>query len=272
MTEIALPDTLRTVGANAFFRCVSLKKTSPTPGTFALPDGMRSIGRAAFYGCREIRRLALPASLASLGDQAFALCLELEAVDIPAGVGSVPEAAFFGCEKLVRVRFAGNIASVGLDAFKGCTKLFDSDGFFDANGVVLSYDGPADVRIPASAYVITPGAFAGRDDIASVFAPSVPPDEFESRLRELALLSFCRDPEAFEATRADYERGARLDAARLLKMVIECGDVDVAAFLADEGLIADDDVMPALEMAQAARETEIVAILLNCSHSKSNRP
>ena len=64
ITSVTLPDSLKSIGENAFDYCTKL--TSVT-----LPEGLVSIGNEAFYNCEHLTSVTLPDSLLAIGDNPF---------------------------------------------------------------------------------------------------------------------------------------------------------------------------------------------------------
>jgi hypothetical protein len=93
LVSLALPLTLQSVGAYAFYRSSSLK-------TLVLPDSLREIGDSAFVEC-GLEELELPLRIQSLADGAFAGCPALKKVSIPESLSSIGIYAFALCPSLV---------------------------------------------------------------------------------------------------------------------------------------------------------------------------
>ena len=64
VSAIFLPDTVKTIGNDAFHDCTSLTGVN-------IPEGVTSIGEGAFEGCSNLKFLHLPASLTAIGSDAF---------------------------------------------------------------------------------------------------------------------------------------------------------------------------------------------------------
>ena len=64
LERVSLPDSLTSIGAEAFARCTNLRDAK-------LGCALESIGEGAFRGCRHLERLDLPKSLTRIGDSAF---------------------------------------------------------------------------------------------------------------------------------------------------------------------------------------------------------
>lgn len=64
LERVSLPNSLTSIGAEAFARCTNLRDAK-------LGCALESIGEGAFRGCRHLERLDLPKSLTSIGNSAF---------------------------------------------------------------------------------------------------------------------------------------------------------------------------------------------------------
>ncbi len=85
-----LPDSVRTVGKSAFYKCVSL-------ATLTLGNSLERIGDFAFYNDSGIGSLILPGTLKQVGKYAFKGLNSLTALIIPKEVATVAGNAFYGC-------------------------------------------------------------------------------------------------------------------------------------------------------------------------------
>lgn len=75
LTEITLPQSLKTIGGDSFYNCTSLTGIE-------IPDGVTTIERYAFENCELLTEVKLPASLNAIEYQLFCGCKNLETITI----------------------------------------------------------------------------------------------------------------------------------------------------------------------------------------------
>lgn len=120
--QIALPDTMTTVEAEAFINCANLKKVTMT-------NSMTEIGDGAFSGCTKLERMDMSPYLKTVGIKAFYNCNTMSECSIPDNMKQIGESAFEGCTSLKKLTFiegdkAGYVgATIGKRAFFGCSML-----------------------------------------------------------------------------------------------------------------------------------------------------
>ncbi len=156
-TAVAIPDTAKSIAANAF----AGKKIS----SIIIPSSIESIGEGAFKNCTSLSSVTIPGSVTSMGTGVFAGCSGLSSVSLQASVYGIPDDTFNGCGSLSSVGTSSNISTIGARAFKGCSSLatmsvpsgvtnIGSEAF--ANCTALS-----GISIPASTTSISTDAFNG---------------------------------------------------------------------------------------------------------------
>lgn len=87
LTSITLPDSILTIGRDAFGKCCELR-------LIHLPKSLQRIERGAFWECHNLERVSFPASLTTLGPVMFWHCERLTRIDCAAPVPPQAENLF----------------------------------------------------------------------------------------------------------------------------------------------------------------------------------
>lgn len=148
LSSIRLPESVKTIGQEAFFNCENLMTVNMTGveeigdrafyGCDSLMvtgdiDNLHILGSQAFYSCRNLRSMELPDELESMGEGCFENCTGLTSVKINGNLQSVSRYCFYGCRRLAEVTFSeatarsGALRMIGVKAFAQCTSLENID-------------------------------------------------------------------------------------------------------------------------------------------------
>ena len=150
---VELPDTLETIGWNAFDSCRQLTDVE-------LPSGVKSIGKEAFKGCENLNSIKLNEGLEEIGENAFDGCKNLHSITLPKSVKKIEDAALRN-SALTEIRVADG-----------------NDFYYDVDGVLFSKPDLALVQyptgqgghytVPENVTKINDSAFACAENLESV--------------------------------------------------------------------------------------------------------
>ena len=135
--NLALPHNLELIGGSAFYRCSSLT------GSLVIPDKVEIIPSAAFYGCGFTGTLTLPKGLVEIGSEAFWGTKFKGELNIPSSVATIGSNAFTNTLFNGTLVLPSELISLGSSVFSGCWRL---------SGVV---------EIPENIVAIPSGLFSG---------------------------------------------------------------------------------------------------------------
>ncbi len=111
LLSVQLPQSLQTIGANAFQNCQYLENVH-------IPDGVTTISPGAFGNCYRLANIQLPNSVTTIGEYAFYECTTLESIHIPAGVTALGAYAFERCYALAQVTGGEGLQTIGYMPFE----------------------------------------------------------------------------------------------------------------------------------------------------------
>ena len=106
---------------------------------YTIPDSVTSIGYEAFFDCDSLTSVTIPDSVTSIGDYAFASCYSLTSITIPDSVTSIGDYAFSNCDSLKKVYcyatippslssdvFFNNASGQRIYVYEECVELYKS--------------------------------------------------------------------------------------------------------------------------------------------------
>ena len=96
---VNIPKSVKSIGANAFYKCSNLEKV-----IFASDSSLTSIGQAAFYES-GVNEITIPDKVTEIWDYAFFNCENLTEINLPASL-TVLGIGVFGYNNLTNIKFA----------------------------------------------------------------------------------------------------------------------------------------------------------------------
>ncbi|MBP5255399.1 MAG: leucine-rich repeat protein [Lachnospiraceae bacterium] len=173
ITEVIFPDTLVTIGKDAFYGCPALEHIS-------LPERLEVIGTRAFDQCTALTEVRLPSGLRTVGEWAF-YRTGLREITIPKSLTDLQCNAFSGCSGMSvmkveegnpRFHSAGNciIETAEKQLYSGCAaSVIPSDGSVERIGLFAFYNSPIEkIFIPDTIRVLGDECFDSCYSLAEV--------------------------------------------------------------------------------------------------------
>lgn len=151
LSKLILPESIVTIGYQAFQDCKSLKEILAEPGLryieneafsgdvllskVQLPDTVEKIGDAAFCGCKRLVNFDAPAYLTKIGKSAFKDCNSLESFTVPKSVSIIGDGCFDNCNQLFEIT---SYTTAAPGNYKGWGTMSLPDSVGKIRGIKLS--------------------------------------------------------------------------------------------------------------------------------------
>ena len=153
LSEIDLPDSVKTIGFCAFKACTSLERVR-------LPHGLEEIESDVFGDCERLKEIRIPAAVTLIESTAFANCTALERVYGGEGLETVENAAFLNCKSLKHFPFSPSVCDIHAGAFESCP-LHLPVTYYHALSPRAKY-GSGNIAVPDGVQTIGSFAFGSR--------------------------------------------------------------------------------------------------------------
>ena len=200
LTEVVLPETLKSVGNSTFRGCKYLERV-------VLQDGLISIGSEAFKEC-ALNDINLPGSLIEIGSSAFCNCSHLGGVlRIPDKISIIKSSSFAGiaidtlivgkdvceigssafqdCSSLKEITFNRKLSKIGGSAFKNCSNLMAANLPYTVEviegNVFQNCSALESIKIPSMTKRIGNLAFDGCVNLRNIYTYTVEPTEINQQ-------------------------------------------------------------------------------------------
>ena len=100
-----IPDTVKVIGASAFYECASLTSVG-------IPGSVERIDNNAFCDCTGMTSVKLNKGLKVIGEGGFNDCDGLTSLVLPEGLTTLEERAFYDCENIERFTFPKSLTDM----------------------------------------------------------------------------------------------------------------------------------------------------------------
>lgn len=111
LKEIIIPEGVIEIGADAFW--------GANITSLVIPNSVKTIGSNAFQRCSHLTSLTIGSSVKEICDSAFSYCEELTSVTFPNSVTTIGEGSFWKCNNVTTAFIPDNVQKIGRKAFSG---------------------------------------------------------------------------------------------------------------------------------------------------------
>ena len=146
LEEIDIPETVTTIGSNAFYNCKNLT-------TVTGMKNVTEIGAWAFYNCSQLK-VDLPGNIVKIGEGTFENCKSLTEITIPKSLTECDWKIFSGCSNLKTIKFEKGITTIPANLFGGADTIW--------------FDGLEEIDIPETVTTIGNSAFFNCRNLTTV--------------------------------------------------------------------------------------------------------
>lgn len=109
-----IPESIKTIGTNAFEDCILTMDTNTHLDFFIIPDSVTTLKSSAFKNCvSQCSGLIIGNGIATIPEQCFSGDSLFDFACIGTNVSTISSSAFYGCSNLTDVYFYGSSTTVG---------------------------------------------------------------------------------------------------------------------------------------------------------------
>jgi hypothetical protein len=165
----------------SFYRSGSSTSTTPL-ASIILPNSLTSIGANAFYLCTYLKSIYIGNSITNIGIEAYEGCSGLTTVTMGNSVTTIQNNAFHYCSALSNLTLSESITSLGEDVFSDCKieKVTFPKSLTTISDTFRSNDYLTEVTLPASIKKISNWAFEYCNALKTIYSLNTIPPVCES--------------------------------------------------------------------------------------------
>ena len=129
ITSVTIPDSVTSIGYDAFENCIGLKEISVSPDNsdYSSQNGIlfnKDKTMLITYPCgKSETSYTVPSTVVTIREGAFRYCYNITSVTIPDSVTNIYRGAFENCTGLTSVTIPNSVTYISDDTFKGCTGI-----------------------------------------------------------------------------------------------------------------------------------------------------
>ncbi len=94
-----------------------------TLSEIVVPEGIKTIGYDAFYYCEYLEKIVLPTTLEAIEEFGFEFCTNLSQINLPNGLKSIDSRAFSGCWSLTSLKIPKSVDYIGTTIAMGAESI-----------------------------------------------------------------------------------------------------------------------------------------------------
>lgn len=141
LRDVTLPESLETIGENAFYWCNGLRTFK---GKYASEGGHLLVkdGQIIAAALKNVSELVIPGTVRSIAPDVFASKVSLEKITISEGVEEIGNQAFAYCNRITDITLPESLTRIGDRVFQYCNNIKAFHGKYAVeNGKFLVADG-----------------------------------------------------------------------------------------------------------------------------------
>ncbi len=121
--KLVVKDGITHIGEDAFSENVKQYNGLDGISEISMPNSLKSIGVRAFEYCHSLKEVTIPDSVVEIGSYAFGYCYGLENVVFSKNVAEISSGLFRECPNLISVTNLDSVVEICTSAFYDCEKL-----------------------------------------------------------------------------------------------------------------------------------------------------